>query len=177
MCAKIGTALRARPDDDVLILARVDAYPVEGLDGALRRAERYLEAGADGIFVASLAVPEELARVGSRLKGAIQIAVVTERLMKVWPGPAELYDLGFSQIVYPHLVLRHMTDGIQAALGAIGDAAPGVRTSSEPIPTSLDLQRLQEILGASRWAGFERSPQDWTLRGEPGTRPAAESAA
>jgi 2-methylisocitrate lyase-like PEP mutase family enzyme len=155
MCAKIRAAIRARPDPEIVILARVDAYPAEGLDGALRRADRYLEAGADGIFVASLATPDELARVGSRLRGAIQVAVVTERLMKTWPSPTELHAMGFSQIVYPHLVLKHTTVGIQSALGEIGAIARDVLPDVPRMPDEFDLGSLQDILGQKRWAAFD----------------------
>ncbi|WP_061169468.1 hypothetical protein [Caballeronia hypogeia] len=36
---------------DTLILARTDALAVEGLDAALERAERYLEASVDALFI------------------------------------------------------------------------------------------------------------------------------
>src|SRR5277367_2221935 len=43
--AKIRVAVDARPSRDFLIVARTDARYAEGLDAALRRAERFLEAG------------------------------------------------------------------------------------------------------------------------------------
>ena len=50
---KIRVAVQARPDADFLIVARTDARYSEGLDEALRRAEAFLEAGADILFVES----------------------------------------------------------------------------------------------------------------------------
>ena len=47
MTGKVKAAVDARAHDDTLIVARTDAIAVEGLDAALERAERYLEAGAD----------------------------------------------------------------------------------------------------------------------------------
>jgi 2-methylisocitrate lyase-like PEP mutase family enzyme len=62
---KIKAALDARRDDDLVIVARTDARAVEGLESAIRRAERYQKAGADVIFVEgprTLAEAEEIAR-------------------------------------------------------------------------------------------------------------------
>src|SRR5215469_4248269 len=52
MAAKITAARRARRH--LLIIARTDAAGVEGFDAALRRAQLYLEAGADAIFPEAL---------------------------------------------------------------------------------------------------------------------------
>lgn len=51
MAAKVAAAVAARRSPDFLIIARTDARSVEGLDGALERARRYREAGADALFV------------------------------------------------------------------------------------------------------------------------------
>jgi len=49
MAGKIKAAIDARRD--ALIMARTDAIAVEGIDAALARAERYIEAGADLLFI------------------------------------------------------------------------------------------------------------------------------
>lgn len=51
MVGKLKAALDARRSDATLIMARTDAIGVEGLEAALDRAEAYLEAGADILFV------------------------------------------------------------------------------------------------------------------------------
>ena len=53
MEAKIRAVTQNRMNPDTFILARTDARDVHGLDEAYRRAERYLAAGADGIFIES----------------------------------------------------------------------------------------------------------------------------
>ena len=75
---KIRVAVQARPDADFLIVARTDARYSEGLDEALRRAEAFLEAGADILFVESPESPEELRRVGETLRGAALLANMVE---------------------------------------------------------------------------------------------------
>src|SRR5207253_1602486 len=51
MVTKIKAAAGARRSKDFFLIARTDARAVHGLDEALRRGEKYLEAGADGIFI------------------------------------------------------------------------------------------------------------------------------
>src|SRR3954467_2541277 len=50
MVDRVKAAADARTDDQFFIMARTDALAVEGLDAAIERAQRCVEAGADGIF-------------------------------------------------------------------------------------------------------------------------------
>ena len=50
MCDRIKAAVDARSDPSFAIMARTDALASEGLERALERAVRYVEAGADMIF-------------------------------------------------------------------------------------------------------------------------------
>ena len=60
MCGKLKAAADARTNESTLILARTDALAVEGLEAALDRAEAYLEAGADALFIEALRTPEQM---------------------------------------------------------------------------------------------------------------------
>src|SRR5262249_43127025 len=63
MVAKIEAARFARPSEDVLIVARTDARTTHGIEEALARGRRYVEAGADVIFVESPESAEEMRAV------------------------------------------------------------------------------------------------------------------
>src|SRR6058998_3169527 len=78
MGAKIRAAAAARHKADTFIIARTDARAVHGLDDALRRAELYLRAGADGLFIEAPQSVEELARVGRAFPGVPQLANMVE---------------------------------------------------------------------------------------------------
>jgi 2-methylisocitrate lyase-like PEP mutase family enzyme len=67
MEAKIRAAAAAR-QADLFLIARTDARAVHGLDEALRRGERYLKAGADGLFIEAPQSVEELRIVGDRFR-------------------------------------------------------------------------------------------------------------
>ena len=51
MCQKLRAARDAAEDPDLVLIARTDAIPVEGLDAAIERARAYAAAGADVLFV------------------------------------------------------------------------------------------------------------------------------
>ena len=63
--AKIKAACSERINPETWILARTDARAVYDLDEAMRRAERFVRAGADGIFIEAPRSIEELKRIGS----------------------------------------------------------------------------------------------------------------
>ena len=75
---KIRVAVDARPSRDFLIVARTDARYFEGLDSALRRAERFLGAGADILFVESPESLEELRRVAETFRSVPLLANMVE---------------------------------------------------------------------------------------------------
>jgi methylisocitrate lyase len=66
MAAKIAAARKARRH--LMIVARTDAAAEEGMDGAVARAERYIEAGADIIFPEALINAEMFAEFAKRVK-------------------------------------------------------------------------------------------------------------
>src|SRR5436309_15016106 len=51
MIGKIKAAVDTRQDCDLVIIARSDARAIEGLDAAIERVNRYMDAGADMGFV------------------------------------------------------------------------------------------------------------------------------
>ena len=50
MVDRVKAAADARTDPDFFLIARTDAIQAEGVDAAIERCLRYVEAGADGIF-------------------------------------------------------------------------------------------------------------------------------
>ena len=60
MAQKVKAAVDARTDPDFVIIARIDARAVEGLESALDRARRYRDAGADVLFIEALVSEAEI---------------------------------------------------------------------------------------------------------------------
>jgi 2,3-dimethylmalate lyase len=99
--AKIRVAVDARPSREFLIVARTDARYSEGLDSALRRADRFLQAGADVLFVESPESLEELRRVAETLRGAILLANMVEGGRTPYLSTNELAAMGFKIAIFP----------------------------------------------------------------------------
>src|SRR5688572_19817800 len=105
MVEKIRAAVAARTDADFLILARTDSRAVEGFDGALLRANTYLEAGADGIFPEALESPDEFARFAKEVNAPL-LANMTEFGKGQLLGVQQLADLGYRMVIFPQTAFR-----------------------------------------------------------------------
>jgi 2-methylisocitrate lyase-like PEP mutase family enzyme len=73
MCGKLRAAVDARASSDTLILARTDAVAVEGIDAAFERAERYLEAGVDALFIEALRSVEQMEAACQRFASRVPL--------------------------------------------------------------------------------------------------------
>jgi 2-methylisocitrate lyase-like PEP mutase family enzyme len=128
MCGKIRAALDARVSADTLVVARTDAVAVEGLDAALERAEAYLEAGADVLFVEALASVEQMQQALARLGGrAALLANMVEGGKTPLLAADELERLGFRVAIFPGGTVRALAHALQqyfAGLKAAGTTAP-----------------------------------------------------
>ena len=67
MVEKIHAALDARSDPDLMIIARSDAYAVNGWEDTVARCRAYMEAGADMVFVDGIKTVEDLEAYASDL--------------------------------------------------------------------------------------------------------------
>ncbi len=124
--AKIAAAAGARRSKDFLIMARTDAIAVDGFDDALRRAEAFLEAGADLLFVEAPRSPQELRTIAETFRGARLVANLVEDGKTPWLTPAELDALGFRLVLYPISALLRVTALLQQTYaGIIASGAPG----------------------------------------------------
>ena len=123
MVGKIKAALDAR--DKALIVARTDAIAVEGFNAALARAERYLEAGADVLFVEALRSREDMEMAATRFAGRVPLlANMVEGGKTPVLAAAELEKIGFRIAIFPGATARRVAYAVQelfATLKSDGD--------------------------------------------------------
>ena len=105
MVGKIRAAVRARRDQDFLIIARTDARAVEDFDSAVKRAQRYVEAGADGIFPEALQSNEEFKGFAREIKAPL-LANMTEFGKSPLLSFQELSDFGYRMVIFPMSAFR-----------------------------------------------------------------------
>jgi methylisocitrate lyase len=103
MAAKIAAAVRARRH--LCIIARTDAAASEGIEGAVARAHRYLEAGADAIFPEALTTAEMFREFAKRVKAPL-LANMTEFGRTPFFTAREFEDMGYRMVIWPVSALR-----------------------------------------------------------------------
>ncbi|MDE0289047.1 MAG: isocitrate lyase/phosphoenolpyruvate mutase family protein [bacterium] len=128
MAEKIEAAARARSNPDLMVIARTDARNVMGLAEAISRAEAYLAAGADALFVEAPRSEAELAVVGSAFPGVPLVANLVEGGKTPLLPTARLEELGFRIILRASLLLRSMVSAAREALArlAADEADPAI---------------------------------------------------
>jgi len=110
MAGKIRAALDARTGSGTLIVARTDAVAVEGIAPALDRAQAYLEAGADVLFIEALRSPEQMGQAAARFAGrAPLLANMVEGGKTPMVSGPELQALGFSIVIFPGGLVRALS--------------------------------------------------------------------
>jgi 2-methylisocitrate lyase-like PEP mutase family enzyme len=151
MAMKLRAAAQARRSPELFIIARTDARAAHGLDDALRRAEIYLKAGADGLFIEAPQSVDELAQIGRAFQGVPQLANMLEGggRTPVLP-PNELYRLGFAMVAYPTSVIFRVARAIETALA---DLKAGRAAGNG---TGVDFETFKDIVSLARWADVEQ---------------------
>lgn len=104
MARKIKAAVGSRSSEMVLI-ARTDSRSVYGLDDAIRRANLYLEYGADMIFTEALESKEEFEKFAKSVKGHL-LANMTEFGKSPYMTVSELQKIGYKAVIFPLTAFR-----------------------------------------------------------------------
>ena len=103
MAAKVAAAAKARRH--LYIVARTDAVASEGLDRAIKRAQLYVEAGADAIFPEALTEPEAFSAFARAVKVPM-LANMTEFGRTPFMTASEFEALGYKMVIWPVSALR-----------------------------------------------------------------------
>ena len=99
MAAKVHAASRARRD--LFIIARTDAAASEGIDGAVARARKYLEAGADAIFPEALVNADMFRAFARAMPGVKLLANMTEFGRTPFFTVTEFQEMGYRMVIWP----------------------------------------------------------------------------
>jgi 2-methylisocitrate lyase-like PEP mutase family enzyme len=149
MEAKIRAAVSERMHKTTFIQARTDARLVNGLDDALKRAERYVEAGADGIFIEAMTSVEEMERVGRMFKGVIRFASRLEGGFTPNIPMEDIYRLGYNVIVPGLTVIMHVANAIKRVAADIKSRKFALHGEIMPF------DEFKQVLGLDDWGRIE----------------------
>ncbi len=151
MVQKIHSAVDARIDRDLVIIARTDAIAANGFDDAMERAAAYIEAGADMTFVEAPRTREQIAEIPKRLAAPQLINIVAGGLTPMI-GIDELQGMGFSMILYANAALQASIAGMQKVLGHLKEHG-----SLDGVSAQLaSFEERQRLVGKSRFDALEK---------------------
>ncbi|MBA2648469.1 MAG: methylisocitrate lyase [Legionella sp.] len=145
---RIKAAVDARVDPSFVIMARTDAFAVEGMDSAIERALFCIELGADAIFPEALTSLEDYKRFTEAVKSPV-LANCTEFGVTPLYTKEDYTQVGVSMILYPLSAFRAMS---QAALNTYQTI---VQEGSQR--SILDkMQTRQELYDILDYKGYEQ---------------------
>ncbi|MDI6527464.1 methylisocitrate lyase [Pseudomonas otitidis] len=118
MVDRVRAAADARTDPDFFLIARTDAIQAEGVDAAIERCQRYVEAGADGIFAEAAYDLPTYARFVKELNVPV-LANITEFGATPLFTRDELASVGVAIQLYPLSAFRAANKAAEAVYTAI----------------------------------------------------------
>lgn len=135
---KIRGAKKEQLYEDTLIVARTDARAVYDLNEALERGKRYMDAGADILFIEAPQSLDEVEKIANTFAGKIPLLsnqVIGGKTPRLTAKEAE--ELGYKIIIYPDVfpyaasvLFRRMADKIHAE-GCSWDCIPDATQSRD----------------------------------------------
>ena len=146
--AKIKAAASERINPETWILGRTDARAVYDLDEAMRRAERYIRAGADGIFIEAPRSIAELEKIGK----AFDVPQICNPLMGGHTpilSMEELGQLGFNCAVLGLDTIMHAAKAIEAVLVDMKSGKFAHRNDG------MDFEDYKKLVGYDKWESID----------------------
>jgi 2-methylisocitrate lyase-like PEP mutase family enzyme len=149
MVLKLRAAQNARGDSDFVIVARTDARAVEGIDGAIARANHYGEAGADVCFIEAPQSRQELERIPRQVRYPLLVNMLSGGVTPILPV-AELQQLGYKIVVCPIESLLVAGSAIRRLI----DALLSRGRCDSPASEMMTFAEVKKILGLDEVLGI-----------------------
>jgi methylisocitrate lyase len=158
MIKRIRSAVNARRDPNLLIVARTDIRSVEGLDAAIERAKKLVDAGADAIF------PEAMKDLGefAAIRAAVDVPILANMTEF---GKSELFtkqqlaDVGMNIVIYPVSLLRLAMGAAMRGLDSLLETG----TLHHVVPEMQTRAELYELLDYEAYNQFDSSIFNFSL--------------
>ena len=118
MVDRIKAAISARAENSFYLIARTDAVAIEGIEGAIQRAEAYINAGADAIFAEAITNIDDYRRFTTAIKAPV-LANMTEFGLTPLFTLDELRSAQISMALYPLSAFRAMNKAAERVFEVI----------------------------------------------------------
>ena len=152
---KIRAAVEAAKESGILVLARTDCRPTQGIEEAVARIGMFVAEGADILFLDSPADDGEIRRAVEAAQGRPSFVVLSPGAPRATPSQAEAAALGFRIGTYPTGLLSPAVAGMKAGLAALAAGEAEARSALPPA-------ELRAILG---YADYDAQAKRFILPG------------
>jgi len=134
----------------MLIIGRTDAFRVDGIDEAIRRANLYAKTGVDLLFVDGISLPEDFRRVREGVKGRL-VASIVEVNAPARTRADELKAMGYS-------VAIHAISSILATAGALDRLMADLKENGH---TDRSIEGMMPYCALNETLGIEAYHRMW----------------
>ncbi|QAY72444.1 methylisocitrate lyase [Agromyces protaetiae] len=145
---RIRAAVDSRRDENFLIMARTDIRAVEGLDAAIDRIKKLVDAGADAIFPEAMRDLSEFEAVRAAVDVPL-LANMTEFGKSDLFTVEQLADIGMNLVIWPVSLLR-------LAMGAAGRGLDELISSGSLEPKLGEMQHRADLYELIDYEGYNR---------------------
>lgn len=166
MVGKIKAAVAAKKDPDFFIIARTDAKSVEGMEGAIRRANLYRDAGADAIFPEALQTEKDFVEFAGAVPGIPLIANMTEFGKTPCFTVEEFKQMGYRAVIFPVSTMR-------IAMKAVDEFLTGLKEKGTQKDFLDKMQTRKELYELINYGQYTQWENEFLLKG--GVDPLSES--
>ncbi|VVC76080.1 Methylisocitrate lyase [Aquicella siphonis] len=158
MCDRIKAAVDAKHDPRFVLMARTDALAIEGMEKALERIHRYVEAGAEMIFFEGATQLSQYQEVTQACKVPV-LANITEFGVTPLFTKDELQKAGIQLILYPLSAFRAMSHAANRVYETIRTAG----TQKSVLPEMQTREQLYDVLN---YYQYEQKLDDLFAKGK-----------
>jgi methylisocitrate lyase len=152
MAAKVRAAVDSKRDPSFIIVARTDARGVEGLDAAIDRAKRYVDAGADAIFPEGLGSEEEFEAFRAGVSAPLMANMTEFGKTPIIPA-SRFEEMGYEMVIFPMTGFRMMLKALDDCYAALVETG----TQADMIERMRTRAELYERIDYAAFEGKDRS--------------------
>lgn len=150
---KLRAAVDSKRDPSFVIVARTDAFGVEGLEAAIDRAKAYVNAGADAIFPEGLACEADFEAFRTAIDVPL-LANMTEFGKTPLIPVSRFEELGYNMVIFPMTAFRVMLCALDETYRELLETG----TQSEILGR---MRTRQELYEAIDYALYDAKDQVW----------------
>ena len=157
MVKKVEAAVAARKDPDFLITARTDAATFMGVDEAVKRANAYIDAGADVVYPDGILSEDDIKRFVESVRAPVRInmgLVIRKRPTTPLISFKRLEELGVAVVSFARLPTAAAIAGMRNAFAVVKESMERGEVIERPELVA-DFKEMTDLMGLPTFLELE----------------------